>query len=64
MVNPLGADALFTVANLLITSVFPRKTQALAGGVFNTISQVGAMPSSEDDPIKGLIQSRLGNRWG
>ncbi|KAK5107135.1 hypothetical protein LTR62_001693 [Meristemomyces frigidus] len=39
--NPTGADSLFTISNLLITSVFPGKTQALAGGVFNTISQVG-----------------------
>ena len=39
--NPTGADSLFTIANLLITSVFPAKTQALAGGVFNTISQIG-----------------------
>lgn len=41
LLNPIGADALFTVANLLITSVFPAKTQGLAGGVFNTISQIG-----------------------
>lgn len=39
--NAVGADALFTVSNLLITSVFPAKTQALAGGVFNTVSQIG-----------------------
>lgn len=39
--NPTGADSLFTIANLLITSVFHSKTQALAGGVFNTISQIG-----------------------
>ncbi|KAK6432012.1 hypothetical protein LTR95_011823 [Oleoguttula sp. CCFEE 5521] len=39
--NPNGADALYTISNLLITSVFPAKTQALAGGVFNTISQIG-----------------------
>ena len=39
--NPTGADSLFTVANLLITSVFPPRTQALAGGVFNTVSQIG-----------------------
>jgi len=37
----MGADCLFTVSNLLITSVFPAKTQALAGGVFNTIAQIG-----------------------
>jgi MFS family permease len=39
--NPTGADSLFTISNLLITSVFPARTQALAGGVFNTISQIG-----------------------
>jgi MFS family permease len=39
--NPIGADALFTVSNLVITSVFPAKTQGLAGGVFNTIAQIG-----------------------
>lgn len=41
LLNPIGADALFTVANLLITSMFPTKTQGLAGGVFNTVSQIG-----------------------
>jgi len=41
ILNPCGVDALFTVANLLITSSFPAKTQGLAGGVFNTISQIG-----------------------
>ena len=41
LLNPAGADALFTVSNLLITSLFPAKTQGLAGGVFNTISQIG-----------------------
>ena len=39
--NPLGADGLFTVSNLLITSVFPDKEQGLAGGVFNTVAQIG-----------------------
>jgi hypothetical protein len=42
--NPTGADSLFTISNLLITSVFHAKTQALAGGVFNTISQVICRP--------------------
>lgn len=41
LLNPVGADTLFTIANLLITSVFPAKTQALAGGVFNTVAQIG-----------------------
>lgn len=39
--NPIGADALFTISNLVITSVFPGKTQGLAGGVFNTVAQIG-----------------------
>lgn len=41
LLSPIGADSLFTVSNLLITSVFPSKTQGLAGGVFNTVSQIG-----------------------
>ena len=41
LLNPMGADASFTVSDLLISSVFPPKTQALAGGVFNTIAQLG-----------------------
>ena len=41
LINPVAEGALFTISNLLITSVFPSKTQALAGGVFNTISQIG-----------------------
>jgi len=37
-INAIGADTLFTVANLVTTSAFPDKTQALAGSVFNTVS--------------------------
>jgi MFS family permease len=39
--TPICADVLFTVANLVITSIFPPKTHGLAGGVFNTISNIG-----------------------
>jgi MFS family permease len=38
---PICTDVLFTVANLLITSVFPQETHGLAGGVFNTIANIG-----------------------
>ena len=31
----------YTVANLLITDVFPKETQALAGAVYQTMSQLG-----------------------
>jgi len=39
-VNPLMA-VLYTISNLAITSLFPVRTQALAGGVFNTLAQIG-----------------------
>jgi MFS family permease len=38
---PLSADILYTISNLAITSLFPSRTQALAGGVFNTLAQIG-----------------------
>lgn len=41
LLSPIGADGLFTIANLLVTSVFPENTQALAGGVYNTVAQIG-----------------------
>ena len=41
LLNPIGNDGLFTISNLVITSMFPAKTQGVAGGVFNTISQIG-----------------------
>ena len=31
----------YTVANLLITDIFPKETQALAGAVYQTMSQLG-----------------------
>jgi MFS family permease len=34
-------EVIFTVANLIITDIFPPNTQALAGAVFNTVSQFG-----------------------
>ncbi|KAL8873632.1 MAG: hypothetical protein Q9174_000933 [Haloplaca sp. 1 TL-2023] len=41
VLNPIAADGVFTISNLLITSMFPVKTQGLAGGVFQTVSQIG-----------------------
>ncbi|PGH16575.1 hypothetical protein AJ79_01681 [Helicocarpus griseus UAMH5409] len=38
---PVSADTLFTVANLVVTGIFPKKTHGLAGGVFNTLAQIG-----------------------
>lgn len=39
--NPMGADLIYVVANLVVTAAFPTKMQALAGGVFHMISQIG-----------------------
>ena len=39
--NPLGADLIYTIANLVMTAAFPARTQALAGGVFNMVAQIG-----------------------
>ena len=38
---PICADVLFTVANLVITTIFPPQAHGLAGGVFNTIANIG-----------------------
>lgn len=34
-------SVLFTVSSLIISRVFPPSSQAVAGGVFNTVSQLG-----------------------
>ncbi|TDZ24512.1 putative MFS-type transporter [Colletotrichum orbiculare MAFF 240422] len=41
LTNAVGADTLFTISNLLVTSLFPSRTQGVAGGVYNTIAQIG-----------------------
>ncbi|KAI4593846.1 hypothetical protein KJ359_008887 [Pestalotiopsis sp. 9143b] len=39
--NAIGADCLYTVSNLIISSLFEPNMQGAAGGVFNTVAQVG-----------------------
>ena len=39
--SPIASDVLFNVSNLVITASFREDEQALAGGVFTTISQLG-----------------------
>jgi hypothetical protein len=39
--NRLGADLLYTIANLVTTSAFPRRTQEQVGGVFNILTEIG-----------------------
>ncbi|KAF1361540.1 integral membrane protein, partial [Lizonia empirigonia] len=42
LLSPISGDILFVVSALIITGSFPDSTHALAGAVFNTISQFGA----------------------
>lgn len=42
ILQPLSMNVLFTVGLLIISSIFPTRTQALGGAVFNTCSQLGA----------------------
>ncbi|KAF2844367.1 integral membrane protein [Plenodomus tracheiphilus IPT5] len=59
VLSPIGGDALYTVSNLVITSVFPRQTQALAGGVLNTITQLAKTVSlATSGAIAGSVTSR------
>ncbi|KAI4725124.1 hypothetical protein E4T49_07148 [Aureobasidium sp. EXF-10728] len=39
--NPVGADLIYVIANLVLTEAFPEETQALAGGIFNMLAQIG-----------------------
>ncbi|KAF2269679.1 integral membrane protein [Lojkania enalia] len=41
LINVISTDLLFNISNLVITTNFPGKSQALAGGVFNTVAQLG-----------------------
>ena len=41
ILSPIAADVVLTVANLSITAIFPSKTHGLAGGVSNTLAQIG-----------------------
>ena len=42
LLAPLSCDILFTIGLLTVSEVFPAHTQALAGAVFNTVTQFGA----------------------
>jgi hypothetical protein len=41
LLAPISADILFTIGLLVVSDVFPAKTQALAGAVFSTVTQFG-----------------------
>jgi MFS family permease len=41
IISVISTDLLFNISNLVITTNFPSKSQGLAGGVFNTVAQLG-----------------------
>jgi hypothetical protein len=41
LLAPMSGDVLFTIGLIIVSDVFPLRTQALAGAVFNTLSQLG-----------------------
>ncbi|RKU40051.1 hypothetical protein DL546_001803 [Coniochaeta pulveracea] len=41
LLSPIAADVVLTIANLAITSIFPPEKHGLAGGVTNTLAQLG-----------------------
>ncbi|RDH26747.1 MFS general substrate transporter [Aspergillus welwitschiae] len=39
--NAIGADTLYTISNLVMTASLPQERHGIAGGVYNTIAQIG-----------------------
>lgn len=39
--NAIGADTLYTISNLIVTASFPPDKHGIAGGIYNTIAQIG-----------------------
>ncbi|GAB1316515.1 Aminotriazole resistance protein [Madurella fahalii] len=41
LLSPIAADVVLTISNLAIVTIFPPETHGLAGGVTNTLAQLG-----------------------
>jgi len=52
---------MFTIAHLIIIDVFPLKTHALAGAIFNTVSQFG---STGGMAVMAVVSSTYSKRRG
>jgi Na+/melibiose symporter-like transporter len=61
VLQPLSVDVLFTVGLLIVSEAFPEGEQALAGGVFNTVGQLGM---SIGLAVMGVISSEVTERSG
>ncbi|KAI9035049.1 uncharacterized protein KD926_004688 [Aspergillus affinis] len=59
--NPIGADLIYTIADLVTTAAFPNNMQALAGDVFNTLAQIG---KSVRIATSAVLVQRVADRAG
>lgn len=58
--NAIGADCLYSVSNLIISSLFEPNMQGAAGGVFNTVAQVGkTLGLAIGTLIAGAVSSKI-----
>ncbi|KAF3025958.1 hypothetical protein E8E14_014979 [Neopestalotiopsis sp. 37M] len=58
--NAIGADCLYTVSNLIISSLFEPNMQGTAGGVFNTVAQIGkTLGLAIGTLIAGAVSSQI-----
>jgi MFS family permease len=61
VLSPISADLLFTVGLIVVSDVFPARTQALASAVFNTVAQFG---TSTGMTIMAVISSAVTQNSG
>ena len=63
LLAPVSTDVLFTVGLIIISDNFPDNTQALAGAVFNTASQLGqALAVGIMQIVSTLVTKDSGNK--
>jgi MFS family permease len=61
----LFVDLLFSISNVVITNSFPPMDQALAGGIFNTVSQLGnSIGLAVTAIVASAVTSTAGNEEG
>ena len=59
---PFSADVLYTVGLIIVSDSLPEETQALAGAVFNTLSQFGMSLAMGSCQVVALsVQGKDGN---
>ena len=53
---PIGADTLFIIATIMVTHLFPRSQQGLAGSIINIVAQIGR---SAGIALVGFVASHI-----